>query len=289
MSMGKAPRIWFRTARQVHQYLTCPIGDAFAWGDPKQPESAIKESGAVYVVSEKTVYNHTDDKDGKEKLRRNRANAFARRTVDLYAKTHLGKVVAGDADPSEPVDESELTGSQASAVRRVEADAKNKEIEAKLKELRFQRELGKTVPTAQVERELGERAQSIKLNMTSFMRDFAPELLSCVGGDLETAREMIRIVDGDEEKAELLSAFVFGRRPLVLEAWKRRITGAINAYAKGEWFTDDMREAWERYETAVGEEAAEAVLRLIELVGGDSGKLGAAMERFDVRMQEGTL
>ena len=281
--MSKQPRIWFKTARQVHQYLTCPEGEEYIWGNG---ETAVKE-GLVYAVSEKTIYNHTDDKAGAEKLRRNRAQAFARRTVDIYAKTHLGKVASG-ADPAEE-DAPELTGNQASAARRTEADAKVKEIEAKLKELKFQREMGKTIPTAQVERELGERAQAIKLYLTSWMRDMAPELLSNVGGDLEVAREMIRIVGGDEDRAEQLSGFIFGRRPLLLEAYKRRIVEGLNVYARGEWFTDEMREAWELFVEAERDEAAEAALRLIEMAGGDVDRLADVMERFEIRIREVAL
>jgi hypothetical protein len=283
MSGKQRATVWFKTPRQVYQYLTCPIGETYLWGDG---ESVVKEGGTVYEVSEKTVYNHTDDKDGNEKLKRNRKRCFAQRTVDIYARTHLAKVVA-DGDPAEAADETKMTERQASAARRVEADARNKEIEAQLKELRYERELGKTVSTASVERELGERAQGIKLHLTSFMRDFAPELLSTMGGDLETAREMIRIVGGDEERVEQLSAFVFGRRPLIIEAWKRRITEAINTYARGEWFTDEMRDAWERYEAAVRDEAAEAALRLIALVSGDPDRLTAAMDRFEIRSKGG--
>lgn len=278
MSIEKAPKIWFKTARQVHQYLTCPVGEEFMWG---KGETSTKDKGLEYAVSEKTIYNHVDDKDGKEKLKRNRAKVFAKRTVDIYAKTHLAKVVA-DADPGE-VNEEELTGSQASAARRVEADAMVKEYDAKLKALKLKREMGQTVPTALVERELGERAQAFKLFLTSFIRDFAPELLSHVGGDIEVAKEIIEIADGDFEKAEQVSGFIFSRRPLLLSAYKRRLVEALNVFALGEWFTEDMREAWDKLESARSESEVDTLVELIQMVSGDPDKVGLAHARFQVQ------
>ncbi|MBI9079177.1 MAG: hypothetical protein JEY79_05495 [Pseudodesulfovibrio sp.] len=275
------PSIWFKTARQVHQYVTCPIGDSFLWGDG---ESATKDSGAAYEVAEKTVYNHVDDKEGKEKLKRNRARKFAKRTVDIYAKLHLSKVV-GSADPAEE-DEAPITDSQTSAANRVDADTKVKVVTAKLKELELKRQLGQTMPTAAVERELGERSQAFKLHMSSFMRDFAPELLSHIGGDLQAAKEMIELVNGDPEKAEQLSGFVFSRRPLLLDGYKKWLVDALNVFAKGEWFTDEMRDAWDKLVVAQKEEEATVIASLFQVAGVDPSLFGVVMERFEIRIRE---
>lgn len=280
MSKKQAVRIWFKTVRQVHQYLTCPNGEEFLWGEG---ETAVKD-GIVYSVSEKTVYNHTDDKDGKEKLKRNRAGNFAKGTVDKYAKVNLGKVVDG-ADPAEE-DEGEVTASQGPAVRRVEADAMVKEYDAKLKALALKEKMGQTCATATIERELGERWQAMKLDMSAFMRDHAPELLTFVGGDLDVARTMIELVDGDPEKAEALSGFIFSRKPLLLDAFKRRLIEALNAFAMGTWFTDDMREAWERLEASREEEAHEVAAGLVKHVGGDMERIGSALAAYDIRIRE---
>lgn len=276
----KSPSIWFKTARQVHQYLTCPNGEDFMWG---KGESAVKD-GIVYEVAEKTVYNHVDDSEGKEKLKRNRKRCFAKRTVDIYAKTHLSKVV-DDADPAE-MDEPEMSESQTGAALRVAADARVKSATAKLKELELKRELGQTVPTATVERENGERAQAIKLHLSSFMRDFAPELLSHVGGDIKVAQEIIEIVGGDPDKAEQLSGFIYSRRPLLLDAFRRRLIEALNVYARGEWFTDEMREAWEKMQESRKDDEAEVAVKVLDLVGGDPVKLGVLIEGYEINVRD---
>lgn len=277
MSKVKAPKIWFKTARQIHQYLTCPIGEEFLWG---KGEAAVKEKGIVYSVSEKTVYNHIDDKEGKEKLRRNRAKAFAKGTVDKYAKDNLSKIVA-DADPAEE-EVAKPTGNQGVAAARMEADAAAKRATAQLKELELKERLGQTVSTAVAEREAGEKAQAIKLHLSSFMRDFAPELLSHVGGDIKVSQEIIEIVGGDEEMAERLSGFIYSRRPLLLDTFQRRLKEALNVYARGEWFTDEMREAWEKLEKYRKEIEVGKMMELVSLVDGDPAKLAVALEQFEI-------
>ena len=104
------------------------------------------------------------------------------------------------------------------------ADAEVKEVEAKLKTLKLQRELGQTVSTEIIERELGQRAQALKLFLSAWMRDAAPELLSHLGGDLREAERIIEIVDGDPERIEQLSAYIFSRRPLLLDSFRRRLS-----------------------------------------------------------------
>jgi hypothetical protein len=278
MSRKKAaPRLWFKTVRQVHQYLTCPNGEEFLWGEG---DTAIKD-GLVFSVSEKTVYNHTDNKNGEEKLKRTRAGTFAKGTVDRYAKTHLGKVVEG-ADPAEE-DEGDMSASQTGASRRVLADAKVKEIDAQLKTLALKEKMGQMCETAVIERELGQRMQAVKLNFSSFMRDTAPELLSFVGGDLDVARHIIKLCGGDEDRAEAVSGYIFSRKPYLLDAFKRRLVDALNAFAQGTWFTDEMREAWERLEAARHEEEHVVMADLVRRVGGDLEKVVLVMEAFDVR------
>lgn len=275
-----APPIWFKNVRQVYQYLTCPIGEEFIHGEG----TSIKEAGLVYQVSEKTIYNHVDDKDGMEKLKRNRKRCFSRQTVDRYAKTHLAKVV-GDADPAEESEE-QPTASQSSAARRVEMDARVKEADAKLKEVRLKEIMGQMCPTANIERELGERFQGVKLYFSSFMRDNAPEFLSALGGDLQVAKEMIALVGGDDDKSEALSGFVFSRKPLLVDVWKRSLTDALNNFAMGTWFTDEMRDAWVAYEASRRESEAAVAAELLAIVGGDENKLGTVLSRFDIRIRE---
>jgi endonuclease III-like uncharacterized protein len=168
----------------------------------------------------------------------------------------------------------------------VEADAQVKEIDAKLKALALKEKMGQTCATSIIERELGERWQAVKLDLSAFMRDFAPELLSFVGGDLGVARQIINLCGGDEEKAEAVSGFMFSRKPFLLDAYKKRLVETLNAFALGNWFTDEMREAWEKLEAARREEEHDIMLNLVKLVGGDQEKVYWALKTYDIRVRE---
>lgn len=273
--------IWFKNAAQIHRYLTCEIGEEYIYGDR---EVATKEKGLVFSVAQKTVYNHIDAALLKS---RRGAGGYAKRTVDQYAKRELGdKIVSGSKgelpEPDETEDETGLARS-----RRTMADAEVKEVDAQLKRLKLQEKLGEIVPLSQVERELGERQQAWKLYMTSFMRDHKSELISAFGGDLDVAQEIIALVDGDTEKAEALSGWMFSRSPVLLDAFRKRIVDGLNAFAMGEWFTDEVRDAWEKWDAARKAKDAETMEMLIELVDGDPDQARLALDRFDVKMKEG--
>ncbi|TVM15045.1 hypothetical protein DPQ33_16285 [Oceanidesulfovibrio indonesiensis] len=268
--------IWFKNAAQIHRYLTCEVGDEYIYGDR---EVAAKESGLVFRVAQKTIYNHIDAALLKS---RRGAGGFAKRTVDQYAKRELGdKVQVGTKgelpEPEESEGETELARS-----RRTMADAEVKEVDAQLKRIKLQEKLGEIIPLHQVERELGERQQAWKLYMTSFMRDHKSEIISAFGGDLDVAKEIIALVGGDEEKAEALSGWMFARSPVLLDLFRKRIVDGLNTFAMGEWFTDDLQEAWEKWDAARKEKEAETMALLIELVDGDSEQASAAMSRFEV-------
>ncbi|QJT10248.1 hypothetical protein [Oceanidesulfovibrio marinus] len=268
--------VWFKNAAQIHRYLTCEVGDEYIYGDR---EVATKEHGLVFRVAQKTVYNHIDAALLKS---RRGAGGFAKRTVDQYAKRELGdKVQVGSKgelpEPEESEGETELARS-----RRTMADAEVKEVDAQLKRIKLQEKLGEIIPLHQVERELGERQQAWKLYMTSFMRDHKSEIISAVGGDLDVAKEIIALVGGDEDKAEALSGWMFARSPVLLDLFRKRIIDGLNTFAMGEWFTDDLQEAWEKWDAARKEKAADTMAQLLELVDGDPDQASVAMSRFEV-------
>lgn len=273
--------IWFRNAAQIHRYLTCEIGGEYVYGDK---DVATKEKGLVFRVAQKTIYNHIDAALLKS---RRGAGGFAKRTVDQYAKRELGdKVVTGSKgelpEPEEGEGETELARS-----RRTMADAEVKEVDAQLKRIKLQEKLGEIIPLHQVEQELGERQQAWKLFMMSFMRDHKSEIISAFGGDLEVANEIIALVEGDKDKAEALSGWMFARSPVLLDLFRKRIIDGLNAFAMGDWFTDDIRDAWNKWEAAQREREAEVLAALIELVDGNPARSGVAMARFEIRNRGG--
>jgi hypothetical protein len=203
-------------------------------------------------------------------------------TVEQYAKGNLGKVVDAAGDDTAPKRDD-----SGAAVRRTNADADLKEIKAAKERLSFERERGLVVPTVTVERELGERAQAFKLFLSAFMRDHKAEFISAVGGSDDVAREVIALVKGDASCAESLSGWMFQRSPILLDLWRRRLAEALNSFARGEWYTEEMREAYERYEETERSSREDVALDLLALVGGEVTMLGELLSRYDIRERGG--
>ena len=281
--MPKKESIWFKNAVQIHKYLTCELGEEFIYGNK---QIAVKEKGLVYTVAQKTIYNHIDEALLKS---RRGAGGFAKRTVDQYAKAELGeKIVSGTKGELPEPSEAEGENENARA-RRTMADAEVKEVDAALRRLKLKEKLGEVVPLHIVGREHAERQQAWKLYMSSFMREVKSELISEFGGDLNVAKEIIALVGGDEEKAEALSGWMFSRSPILVELYRKRISEGLNAFATGEWFTEEMREAWEAYEKSRKEREAELVVGLIRFVDGDVSSLSEVIARYDISIREDGL
>ncbi|WP_419783428.1 hypothetical protein [Maridesulfovibrio sp.] len=281
--MTKQQSIWFKNAAQIHKYLICEIGEEFIYGDK---QVAVKEKGLVYTVAQKTIYNHIDAALLKS---RRGAGGYAKRTVDQYAKAELGeKIVSGTKGELPEQSESEGENENARA-RRTMADAEVKEVDAALRRLKLKEKLGEVVPLHIVGREHAERQHAWKLYMGSFMREVKSELISEFGGDLNVAKEIIALVGGDEEKAEALSGWMFSRSPILVELYRKRISEGLNTFATGEWFTEEMREAWEAYEKSRKERETELVLGLIQLVDGEVALLAEVIARYDISSREDGL
>lgn len=275
--------IWFKNAAQIHKYLICEVGEEFIYGNK---QVAVKEKGLVYTVAQKTIYNHIDAALLKS---RRGAGGFAKRTVDQYAKAELGeKIVSGTKGELPEPSEAEGENENARA-RRTMADAEVKEVDAQLRRLKLQEKLKAIVPLHIIERELGERQQGLKLYLTSFMRDVKSELISQFGGDLEVAKEIIELVGGDEEQAEALCGWMFSRSPILADLYRKRIAEGLNVFARGEWFTDEIRVAWDEMQTHRKDQEAKEVAELIRLVDGDVDLLAEVLTRYDIRLREDNL
>jgi hypothetical protein len=55
----------------------------------------------------------------------------------------------------------------------------------------------------------------------------------------------------------------------------------------GEWFTDEVRDAWEKWDAARKAKDVETMEMLVELVDGDPDQARLALDRFDVKMKGG--
>lgn len=243
-------------SKQIYEYLT-----------GKHPDI---NSEVLYKVSKNTVGNHI--KAGK--LSPARGGGFTKKSIDTYARNHL-PTKSGPA----PV-KADQTDSGAQE-RRVNADADLKSIEAKRKKLLYGREVGKYISILTFERELAERWQAVSLLLSNFSYEVGPEVAEIFGGE-EQARELVELCDGDPDRAEEITRFMSQRVPDFTALFRQRVRESLGCLASGEWYTEDARAAWEKWQKNRVEGSRNDTAALISLVGGDLGKINELLELFEI-------
>jgi len=98
--------------------------------------------------------------------------------------------------------------------------------------------------------ELGTRARAFKLGLQKLAHDHSEDFAAMFGADPEVAAELCALLGLDEHQAQTIVDFALERSGLVTRFWLDRIDSLLDTYATGAWWTDEMREAWERLQEA---------------------------------------
>ena len=165
--------------------------------------------------------------------------------------------------------------------RKVNADAELKTIEAKRKKMLFDQEIGKLVPILIFSRELAERYKSTKLMLTNFSYEVGTEVAEIFGGDVQ-ALELVELVGGDPEKAGEISRHMVKVVPEFTAIFRERVREALDSLVTGEWYTEEMREAWGKWVQNREEGSRRDAQAAIRLVDGDLEKVGELLNYFDL-------
>ncbi|MBI9109983.1 hypothetical protein [Maridesulfovibrio ferrireducens] len=252
----------FPNAHQIYLYLS------------GQHES--EQPVAIYKLSKNTVGNHI--KDGKLSPGR---SGFSKRTVDAYARNHLILKDAPKAVKVVKVDPGDFDGEGAQS-RRVNADADLKTIEARRKRHLFARELGKYISILNLEAELAARWQSVSLLLNNFAHEVGPDVAHLFGGGEKQAVELVEACGGDPDLAENVSRILFSRVPEFTAMFRKRTREVLSSLGSGEWYTEEMRLAFEKWERNRAETSKAEALAAIQLVGGNPDQLDVFLEYFEV-------
>lgn len=213
-----------------------------------------------------------------------RGGGFSRGTVDAWARAHLVKLVdpSPDADrptiPS-PTDTPLLPGA---AEKKIEAQAQYLGLKLSKEQFEFAERRGLYVETAIIERELADRAVTMRHMLEGYFREAAAEVISLLGGNIERARRLAEIVGGDPDRADDLSQAQYALQPELIARTQLRLRDALNCYAAGNWYTEEFASLWDRYRATTEAAAAETMRELIEYVGGDADMTQAALARFAI-------
>lgn len=196
----------------------------------------------------KVSYNKVKADVDKGALKPRRGGGYEERTVLAYARAHISR---RDIDLS-PTMDIPATPDAGAAERRTSADAELKEIGAMRARAKLAQEMGRFTETATIEEELAARAKAFRLGLEKFGHDSAERIAAIFGADGKVAAELVRRLGISEELAVQAIAIVvdhsLSRCSIFTQQWQAEIEKFLDPYATGEWWTDEMRKAWELYE-----------------------------------------
>lgn len=223
-----------------------------------QVHTYLKKEG--WKVSYNTLRKAIDER----KLTERRKGGFAKRTVDQYARVHLAKKVDPTPEPEAPAEERITPGLHEQKLQR---QISGMEMKERREHFAFMRERGLYTQTVSVERELADRWMSMKLFLSSWLVAEADTILAMLGGDPEQALKMIKLVQGNKVHADALSQYMFSRKAELIDLFRKGMEEALSKFGSGQWFTEEMREAWEEFEVNREDASREAAEDVLESFG----------------------
>jgi len=183
-------------------------------------------------------------------LRPRRGGGFAVGTVNAYAAAHIARrevdeSAAADA-PLRPAAADGVAVSIAEA--RVLEDTRMKRIAADRREFEFARERGQYVRTDVLDAELAARAKAFKLGLEKFGTDMAGRVAEAFGGEAKSAQALCDLLELPHDRVPLIVEWAHGNTGSFTRLWLRSVERLLDSYATGTFWTEGMRDAWERWE-----------------------------------------
>lgn len=219
----------------------------------KQPERVFKNAYQIVVYLGQQGYktNHYSvtkaiDENG---LVKRKGGGWSQRIVDAWARRVLDPPV--DESPAKNAPVIAETDGSISEQKNL-AHTQKLLIEIKTKEFEFEKERGRYTLTETVAAELGARARAFRLGLERFGHEQADAVASDFGGGAKAARELVKRLGLEGEAAEqaqvLVQDFALSRAPLFTVKWMEHIELFLDPYATDQWWTQEMRAAWEKFE-----------------------------------------
>lgn len=221
----------------------------------------------------------------ENKLSPRKGGGFTQAEVRRYATIHKLKRLPSAETPADdkPALPGVCTEPTGAADKKALASARLMEAQAELKEIEVRKARAEYVDILVVDREQAELCHAIRMHLSPMVRSTAERVLDLVGGERATAAQIIELVGGDQGKVEDLLAWMAARKPDIVAMFKPYLRRALDAFARGEWLTKEMREAWALYQANREDAELLAMRALIREAGGDPDKAQAMLERYYVR------
>lgn len=220
----------------------------------------------------------------ENKLSPRKGGGFSQSEVRRYAVTHKLKRLPSAESPADDKPALKVDGQETGAAdRKALSAARLMDANAELKEIEVRKARAEYVDILVVDREQAELCQAIRMHLSPMVRSTAERVLDLVGGDRATAAQIIELVGGSQEKVEDLLTWMAARKPDIVAMYKPYMRRALDVFARGEWMTKEMRDAWARYQVNREDAELSALRALIRESGGDTDTAQSLLERYYVR------
>lgn len=220
----------------------------------------------IIFTNIKQIQNHLSDrykvtyyriKKGCERreLVERRGGGWTIRTVEQWARAFLTPIVdtSAEADaPSLPADEQDATLSGV-AEEKLRHQSRLLDLQAQKQEMELRKAQGLYTKTEVIEGELAARARAFRLGLERFGHERAQDVAAVFGATPKLARQLAErlgfAADDDRERAQaLIQDFLLSRSAQFGIFFAGAVEDLLDAYATGRWWTDEMREAWQKLE-----------------------------------------
>lgn len=223
----------------------------------------------------------------ENKLSARKGGGFTQAEVRRYASTHkLKRLPSADSPADDRPVLPGLEGAEATtgaAARKALSAARLMDANAELKEIEVRKARAEYVDILVVDREQTELCHAIRMHLSPMVRSTAERVLDLVGGERATAAQVVELVGGDPARVEDLLAWLAARKPDIVAMYKPYLRRALDVFARGEWLTAEMREAWALYQRHREEAELLTMRALIRDAGGDASKAEALLDSYYVR------
>lgn len=204
----------------------------------------LKEQG--YSCS----YKRLQSAEARNELTKRRGGGWTEAAALKFAQAYLSRSIVEGENMDRPALPEESEGGAAD--RKLNSQAELLEIQAKQAKLKYERERGMLMETAIVEAELGERAKAFRLGLERFGLEQAEAVAGIFGGQLRDAKELARRIglEGEEldRAAAVIVDFALSRASAFPRFWAERIDAFLDPYSTDAWWTEDMENAWKKYQ-----------------------------------------
>lgn len=189
----------------------------------------------------------------RRELPARRGGGYTKRAAETWANAYLLRGI--DAAKEHDVPSGEKAVDSVSEQKAL-AQTRMLEAQAERQEMELKRQKGLYTETAVVHTELAARAKAFKICLERWAIENADKVAQDFGGSANTAEELVQRLGIEPENAAeakiYIQDFYMSKTPQFTRRFMKEIAYFLDAFATGKWWTDEMQDAWEKFEEGQG-------------------------------------